>query len=44
MRRMNDGVVVTDSKGHSERYDHVVMASHADQALKMLSRPEHCGA
>ena len=39
VRRMNDGVVVTDSKGHSERYDHVVMASHADQALKMLADP-----
>ena len=37
VRRVNNGVVVTDSKGHSERYDHVVMASHADQALTMLS-------
>ena len=39
VRRMNEGVVVTDGKGHSERYDHVVMASHADQALKMLADP-----
>ena len=37
--RMKEGVVVTDSKGHSERYDRVVMASHADQALKMLTDP-----
>jgi hypothetical protein len=39
VRRMNNEVVVTDSKGHSERYDHVVLASHADQSLKMLADP-----
>ena len=39
VHRVNDGVVVTDSKGHSERYDHVVMASHADQALATLTDP-----
>jgi uncharacterized protein len=39
VRRMNNEVVVTDSKGHSERYDHVVLASHADQSLRMLSNP-----
>jgi len=39
VRRMNNEVVVTDSRGRSERYDHVVMASHADQSLKMLSDP-----
>jgi predicted NAD/FAD-binding protein len=39
LRRMNEGVVVTDSKGHSERYDHVVMASHADQTLRILTDP-----
>ena len=44
VRRISDGVIVTDSKGHSERYDHVVMASHADQALAMLSRSERRGA
>jgi predicted NAD/FAD-binding protein len=36
---MNNEVVITDSRGHSERYDHVVLASHADQSLKMLSDP-----
>ena len=41
VRRVNDGVVVTDSKGHSERYDHVVMACHGDQALTMLSDPSN---
>ena len=39
VRRMNEEVIVTDFKGHSERYDHVVMASHADQTLKMLTDP-----
>jgi len=39
VRRINDGVIVTDTNGHSERYDHVVMASHADQSLKMLTDP-----
>ena len=39
VRRINGGVVVTDSTGQSERYDHVVMASHADQSLKMLADP-----
>ena len=35
----DDRVIVTDLNGHSERYDHVVMASHADQALAMLADP-----
>jgi len=39
VQRMNEGVVVTDSKGHSEQYDHVVMASHADETLNMLTDP-----
>jgi len=39
VHRTNNEVIVTDSKGHSERYDHVVLASHADQSLKMLSDP-----
>jgi hypothetical protein len=30
-------VIVHDSHGHSESYDHVVIASHSDQALGMLS-------
>jgi uncharacterized protein len=30
-------VVVTDSHGGSETYDHVVIATHSDQALRMLS-------
>ena len=39
VRRINGGVVVTDAARQSERYDHVVMASHADQSLKMLADP-----
>jgi uncharacterized protein len=39
VRRINDGVIVTDSRGQSERFDHVVMASHADQTLAQISDP-----
>ena len=37
VRRRADGVMLTDSNGHTDRYDHVVMATHADQALAMLA-------
>jgi predicted NAD/FAD-binding protein len=37
IERKARGVVVTDSHGGSELYDHVVIAAHSDQALKMLS-------
>lgn len=30
------GVTVTDTRGASERYDHIVIASHSDEALAML--------
>jgi predicted NAD/FAD-binding protein len=33
------GPVVNDSRGGVERYDHVVMATHADQALAALAEP-----
>ena len=39
VRRMNGSVIVTGSTGRSEQYDHIVMASHADQTLKMLADP-----
>jgi predicted NAD/FAD-binding protein len=39
VRRFNGGVIVTDSTGHSERFDHVVLANHADQALAALADP-----
>ncbi len=37
LERTSHGVVVHDSHGRSEVYDHVVIASHSDQALTMLS-------
>jgi predicted NAD/FAD-binding protein len=37
IRRTSHGVVVSDSHGRSDSYDHVVIASHSDQALAMLS-------
>ena len=37
VQRKARGVVVNDSQGGSETYDHVVIAAHSDQALKMLS-------
>jgi predicted NAD/FAD-binding protein len=39
VRREGNGVIVTDAKGEPERYDHVVLASHADQALGLLDDP-----
>jgi predicted NAD/FAD-binding protein len=39
VRRTPHGVVVDDSLGHTETYDHVVIAAHSDQALKMLADP-----
>jgi predicted NAD/FAD-binding protein len=35
--RTPHGVVVRDSRGGSDTYDHVVVAAHSDQALAMLS-------
>jgi predicted NAD/FAD-binding protein len=37
IQRTEHGPIVTDSRGRSERYDHVVMATHADQALAALA-------
>ena len=39
MQRIAGGVIVTDSRGESNCYDHVVMATHADQALSALADP-----
>ena len=35
--RSAQGVDVVDAKGHSERFDHVVIAAHAPDALAMLA-------
>ncbi|WP_298253376.1 FAD-dependent oxidoreductase [Bradyrhizobium sp.] len=37
IHRTARGVIINDSHGGSESYDHVVIAAHSDQALKMLS-------
>ena len=39
VQRIAGGVIVTNSRGESNRYDHVVMATHADQALSALADP-----
>jgi uncharacterized protein len=37
IRRTPHGVMVEDSQGHCESYDHAVIAAHSDQALAMLA-------
>ncbi|WP_315766141.1 MULTISPECIES: NAD(P)/FAD-dependent oxidoreductase [unclassified Bradyrhizobium] len=37
VERTSQGVVVRDSFGHRDSYDHVVIAAHSDQALSVLS-------
>jgi len=37
IERTAHGVVVSDSRGRSDTYDHVVIAAHSDQALAMLA-------
>jgi predicted NAD/FAD-binding protein len=39
VHRHADGVDVTDSHGQTQRYDQVVIATHGDQALKLLADP-----
>jgi predicted NAD/FAD-binding protein len=39
IKRFSDHVEVTNSGGNSERFDHVIIATHSDQALKMLADP-----
>jgi hypothetical protein len=36
IRRVGNSVIVTDTTGMAQTYDHVVLASHADQSLAML--------
>lgn len=40
IRRAETEVLVTDHQGIVSKFDHVVIASHADEALKMLSDPD----
>ncbi len=37
--RIENRLIVEDSTGHSEAYDHVIFACHADQALRLISQP-----
>jgi uncharacterized protein len=39
VKRLPDCVEVIDSLGHHDRYDHVIIASHSDEALAMLADP-----
>ncbi|TWT82173.1 protoporphyrinogen oxidase [Planctomycetes bacterium CA13] len=39
VERKTDGVVVTTNDGNREWFDKIVMASHADQTLKLLAHP-----
>lgn len=36
VRRLDNGVELMDSEGATHKFDHVVMASHADQSLVMI--------
>jgi uncharacterized protein len=40
VRREINRVDVTDASGHTETFDQVIFASHADETLKMLSDPD----
>ena len=39
IRRERDGVMIEDMAGESRTFDQVVIAAHADQALRMLASP-----
>ena len=39
LQRVDSGVLVTDRRGGHERYDHVVLACHSDQALRLIENP-----
>lgn len=37
--RLHDGVLIDDGSGRARQFDHVVVATHADQALALLRDP-----
>jgi uncharacterized protein len=39
VRRTDSGVLVTDTAGETQRFDRIVIATHADQALRLLETP-----
>jgi predicted NAD/FAD-binding protein len=40
IRRLPNGVEVTDGRGHADRFDHVILACHSNQALGLLCDPD----
>ncbi len=40
VQRDRGGVTVIDHNGHADRFDKILIASHADQALAMLDQPD----
>jgi len=40
VRRMGSKVIIVDHQGNSEIYDHVVIATHADEAYRLLADPD----
>ena len=38
--RFPDKVIVTDANGNTDHFDHVVVATHADEAYKLLKDPD----
>lgn len=40
IKRFTDQVVIEDNDGEMETYDHVVIASHADEAYRLLDNPD----
>ena len=40
VRRDGAGVTVTDALGERQRFDHVILACHSDQALRLLADPD----
>ena len=40
VRRLNDKVLVLDNEGQKEAFDHVVIATHADEAYQLLFDPD----
>lgn len=39
IERDDHGVMLKDMRGGSDRFDHVIVATHADQALRMIDQP-----
>jgi uncharacterized protein len=39
VRKQGDKIEVLDSNGHTEIYDQIIFACHADEALKMIEQP-----